>query len=288
VGHAWFEISVEVPVEHADAVSSFLFDQGTTGVEQEDGEATVLLRAYFSTAPPRLALQRLCATLTGAPGATHAPRVNVRQLAETDWEQRWKQDVQPLPVGKTLYVCPSWNAEAPQGRTAIVIDPGMAFGTGHHATTRACLVLLEETMRRCCVRRALDFGTGSGILSIALAKLGATQVVAIDNDRVALEVAAANASCNGVLAALVLTPALADAPGSFDLIVANLYTNLLTATAAEISDRLEPAGTLICSGFLDEDESQVLAAYRRRGFVVQRRLHDGEWVTLSLRRGGDA
>jgi ribosomal protein L11 methyltransferase len=285
---AWFEISVEVPTEHADAVSSFLFDQGTAGVEQEDGNTTALLRAYFDGEPPHRALRRFCAQLAGGSAAAAPPRINVRRLPDTDWTQRWKQEVQPLTVGTSLYVCPSWNAEPPPGRAAIVIDPGMAFGTGHHATTRACLLLLEEVTRSSRVRRALDFGTGSGILAIALARLGVGEVVAIDNDSTALEIAAANASRNGVLGAVEFTSTLEGVTGPFDLIVANLYSNLLAAEAVRMRDRLAAAGTLICSGFLEEDEPRVRDAYGRLGFVTRRRVQEGDWVSLALGRGGAA
>jgi ribosomal protein L11 methyltransferase len=166
----------------------------------------------------------------------------------------------------------------------VVIDPGMAFGTGHHASTRSCLEMLDFSMRAQQITRALDLGTGSGVLAIALAKLGVLDVWAIDIDPRACAVATANVIRNGVQKHVRIASDLNDVSGTFDLVVANLYADALKSLAGRLAERLEPSGMLICSGLLAGDEDGVRTAYELHGLHVVKHYSEQSWVTLALLR----
>ena len=206
------------------------------------------------------------------------------QITAENWAENWKLDFEPLIIGERLYVCPSWDAAPPPGREAIIIDPGMAFGTGHHATTRGCLVQLEWVLGRHTVTRAADIGTGSGLLAIALARLGVPEVWAVDTDAQACAIARDNAVRNHVDAAVHIRCNLDDAPGAFDLIVANLFAGLLEELAPRFAEMLRAGGIVICSGLLISDEARLARVYAAHGFDLERRDEDPPWMTIAWRR----
>ena len=278
----WFECTIDVPTEHTEIVANFLIDNGAPGVQSDERDGVVRLMAYFSDAPPVEALVRFCGDI-GCP-LRDPEGIRVRQIAHEDWGENWKAHFQPQLVGARLFVCPPWDCAAPAGRVAIVIDPGMAFGTGQHASTRGCLLLLEGAIRDGDVTRGLDVGTGSGVLAIALAKLGLADVWAVDTDPVACAIAEANAAANAVEACVHIRPSLDQVSGTFDLLAANLFANLLEELAARLVGLLRPSGVLICAGFLVTDEDRVRSAYESRGLRLDRRHEEQSWVTVALRR----
>ena len=279
----WFECTIEVASEHGDAVANFLIDNGAPGLQSNEQAGSIEIIAYFPKEPPIEALQRYCASINCAL-RNKTGSIHVRRVPHEDWAENWKLHFQPQAVGRRLYVCPPWDCVAPAGRLAIVIDPGMAFGTGQHATTRGCLLLLEGAMEDRSMKRALDVGTGSGVLAIALAKLELPEVWAIDTDPNACTIAMANAVCNGVEAHVHIRSSLDEVPGAFDLVTANLFANLLEDMAARFVALLRPDGVLICSGFLNADELRVRSTYEARGLRLARRHEEQSWVTLALQR----
>jgi ribosomal protein L11 methyltransferase len=212
------------------------------------------------------------------------PAIRSRALDEEDWAEDWKQHFRPTAVGQRFFICPPWDTSGANGRINLVIHPGMAFGTGQHPTTRGCLELIEEATAASAVARALDVGTGSGILSIALAKLGAAHVAAVDNDPQACTIAAENSVLNGTEAIILVTHDWQAITGGFDLIVANLFTNLLCDLSEQLQSLLNPRGRMVCSGFLTSDEASIIAAYPR--LAVVRRKVEEDWVTLLLAADG--
>lgn len=279
----WIEVAIKVPREYSDAVASFLVDCGAPGLQCTDDGDRTQLTAYFSNEPPLEALQRYCVDLgchVGGPGGCEIAR---REIVDEDWAHNWMLHSQPQLVGERLYICPSWAATAPAGRIPVIIDPGMAFGTGQHASTRGCLRQLERATVGRNITRALDVGTGSGVLAIALAKVGVSDVWAVDNDPTACAVAAANAAVNDVTLQIRIVSDLTDVPGTFDLVVANLYADLLEALAPRLVERLRPDGALITSGLLGVDEERVRTAYEAFGLAVVERDREEPWVTLALR-----
>lgn len=210
------------------------------------------------------------------------PEATVRQLAEADWADAWKAHYTPQHIGPFLVV-PSWTAvEAAPGELVIGLDPGMAFGTGLHPTTRLCLVALAELVRP--GDQVLDVGTGSGILAIAAGRLGAGRLVGLDIDARAVATAADNAARNDV----ALTPfagTLEELPAAtFDGLVANLLAGILCDLAPGLFARTRPGGWLVASGVLAEQAADVDAAFVAAGFQPALVRASGDWVSLTSRR----
>jgi ribosomal protein L11 methyltransferase len=280
----WTEVTIDVPRRHGDAVANFLIDCGAPGLQcAEDGD-TARLTAYFWSQPPLDDLRCYCADLGCPADRPGGVEIDTRIIADEDWAQNWKLHSQPQLIGDRLYVCPSWAADTPAGRLRVVIDPGMAFGTGQHPTTRGCLRQIERLTAECPPARALDVGTGSGVLAIALAKLGVPEVWAVDTDTTACTVATENATVNDVATHVHIRSDLDDVPEAFDAIVANLYADALISLAPRFVADVRSAGTVIVSGLLLADEARVHAAYEPLGLTVVARDVEDAWVTLVLRK----
>lgn len=213
--------------------------------------------------------------------------LQVRVLEEEDWANAWKQHYQVQRIGERLVIVPSWLSYTPQeGDVLLNLDPGMAFGTGLHPTTRLCLGLLERLVQPGV--SVLDVGTGSGILALAAIGLGATHVLALDNDPVAVDAARQNVERNGTqdkiaveLGSLGVTEI-----GQYQLIAANIIAHVLCAIAQELAAALEPDGILITSGIILEREDEVAVALAAAGLRQRERHRDGDWVALVLVREG--
>jgi ribosomal protein L11 methyltransferase len=216
-------------------------------------------------------------------------------IKEEDWSTSWKVHFKPARIGKRLIIKPTWEDFIATGEDIILeLDPGMAFGTGTHPTTRLCLEVLEkiyfhegiftQIFKETPVA-ALDVGTGSGILSIAAAKLGAVKVTAIDTDPEAVSVARENILLNeeGKSVQVSNTP-LALIAGSFDLVVANILAEVLVTLAPELAKRVKQPGVLILSGILTEKEQIVLDCYAVLGFKLMEIVREGEWSCLTYCR----
>jgi len=205
----WAEVAVTVHGEAAEAVTALLATLGAGGtVLRDEGPPAVTVVAYFpddARLEERLAGLRAGVASLGAHGLPAEPaRIVTRWVQEEDWAHGWKAYFHPFPVGRRFLIRPTWEAADAGDRIEIVLDPGMAFGTGQHPTTRQCLELLETYVRP--GHRVADVGTGSGVLAIAAALLGAARVVAVDVEPVALEAAAGNVAANGVGDRVTLAP----------------------------------------------------------------------------------
>lgn len=220
-----------------------------------------------------------------------AASIRMVALAPRNWAAEVERAAPPIAVGRFL-IHGGHHAVSRSGRLALRIDAGLAFGSGRHQTTRGCLRLIEsEYNRRRRLTRALDLGTGSGILAVAIAKLWRCPVIATDIDGDAVRAAHQAAQQNHVaqlvdaLQAAGLDDARVRQAAPYDLIVANILAGPLIALAPEIIDVLAPKGRLILSGLLRRQEAEVLAAYRAHGALPARLARDGEWTTIGLRRG---
>ena len=207
------------------------------------------------------------------------------EVSEDDWANNWKKYFKPLPVGERLMICPTWEA-APEagGRALLHIDPGMAFGTGGHDTTRLVLETLEKHVHG--GERFLDVGCGSGILSIAALLLGAESAVGVDIDALAVKTAAENGELNGFAPPrfTVRQGNLVDAvDGQYDVIAANIVADAIIALSADIRPFLKPDGVYVMSGIIDTREQDVLAALRDGGFTLTERIERGGWLCLVAR-----
>ncbi|WP_051630501.1 50S ribosomal protein L11 methyltransferase [Afifella pfennigii] len=227
--------------------------------------------------------------LAGALGA-QASGFAVEELAETDWVGESLKGLPPVPAGRFLVHGAHDRDRLPAGRTAIEIDAGQAFGTGHHETTLGCLQVLDGLARRQSFCNALDLGTGTGLLAIALAKLTRMPVLASDIDPIAVRIAAENARLNRVghlveaIAATGLSHPRIRTSAPFDLIIANILAGPLIALAPKMRRHLAPGGTALLSGILARQASRVVAAYRGQSFALEAEHRFGEWSVLVLVR----
>jgi len=206
-----------------------------------------------------------------------------KKLARDDWVDSWKRHFKPIDIAGKLLIKPEWRKEVPAlGQEVVVLDPGLSFGTGHHATTKYCLRQLVTVHGIKPNASLLDVGTGSGILAIAAAKLGFARIAAFDFDTVAVEVATKNAKRNGV--ARKVKPEFGDIAklpvatnSQFDLVCANLTENILIESSDRLIARVKPGGALVIAGVLDTQFDQVQAAFERQGMKRRRSARSGEW-----------
>jgi ribosomal protein L11 methyltransferase len=261
--HAW---RVTVAVADEDLATTALWEAGTAGIEVGAvADGRVALVAYFEGEAPPPALP---------PGATVEPVA----VPEVDWVGRFRESFRSFRVGRFL-VAPPWDAPSAAWSDVLLVDPGRAFGTGTHETTRLCLGALEDLAARRALGRALDLGSGTALVAIAARRLGASPVVASDLDPEAVASSRTHARLN----AQPLHVVRADGgrgfkPRSFDLVVANLMALLLVDRSAEIRSLLAPGGALVLSGLLVEDLAYVRDAFGPCGAAGERR--DGEWAAL--------
>jgi len=214
-----------------------------------------------------------------------------RTADESEWRDVWKQFFRATRVGRHFMVRPSWDPGQPaQGEFVIDLDPGRAFGTGAHPSTRMVIELAEHLHdQKCQVGRFLDLGCGSGILSIAATRLWPEALsVAVDNDAEATSCSEENFERNHVRGVTVVTGTLDDADGEFDLVLANIQADVLCELAAQMATKIVPGGHAILSGILLDQVDEVLGAYARAGLALDLRQDDGEWSGLLLRREATA
>lgn len=285
----WLQLSVAAAPEAHDAIANFLIERGSPGVALRKQE----VRGYFAEPFDLAGLRRelrifLTAIEEFHPRSVKPAAVRWRIVKEEDWNRRWRKFIKPQRVGKAFWVTPPW-APVPKfrRRQVITIEPGMAFGTGSHATTRGCLEFLEKVAAKLTPKSfsALDVGTGSGILSIALAKLGAADVLAIDNDPVALQVARENVQINHAAKEVRLSAvALARVRRSFPVVVANITAETIIELAAVLTRRVADRGYLILSGILNSKADGVIECIAASGFKLIRRKREKQWTSLLLQR----
>ena len=206
--------------------------------------------------------------------------IALSEIEDENWATAWKAYYKPFPVGEKLLVKPTWEDIDPNQRLVLELDPGMAFGTGSHATTMMCLETLERIIHG--GERVIDVGCGSGILSIAAAKLGARQVQALDNDPVAVKVAAQNSRRNGVqnLISVRQSHLLQHADGPADIIVANIIARIIMQLIPDLPQFLTANGFFIAAGIISERLDSVLATLDEHGFIVVEKTRQDEWYNL--------
>jgi len=206
--------------------------------------------------------------------------LSVREIKEADWLETWKASFKPIRIGAFL-VRPTWSDADPGGAIVLSLDPGMAFGTGLHPTTQACLRALSRI--DVAGKRVADVGTGSAILAIACAKRGAREVVGVDVDEVAVKEARENVARNGVGIDLRVGSA-ADLAGAFEVILANIVAAVLQKIAGDLATHLAPDGRLVVAGIIATEEAETLAAFEAHGLHLLGRDQEGDWVSIELTR----
>jgi ribosomal protein L11 methyltransferase len=257
-------------------------------VEEAVGGRAPTLRAFFPHVVAPQALEtRLRGYLgsLGALGFPTSPEPTIAALADTDWTAAWREHFRPLPVGRRLLVAPPWDVPPASDRLVLIIEPGRAFGTGHHGSTAGCLVLLERVLGATSPATAIDLGTGSGILAIAAARLGVPAILAVDDDPDAVAVAAANAEINGVSSQVACRcgdAAALDAPPS-PLVLANLLASAHVRLADRYRRLLAAGGALLLGGILDAEADEVRARLRAEGLPAVDAVALDGWTALECR-----
>jgi ribosomal protein L11 methyltransferase len=296
----WLEISAEVDGEAVEAVAEVFqrFAHGGVVIEYPtdpgpeiawneepviDRDRPITVRGYLPLGREGRRRQRLLEE-----AVWHLGRIRpigtptARELDEADWANAWKEHFQVHRVGQRLIIRPTWREFEPgPDDLVIALDPGMAFGTGLHPSTRLCLQALERLVRP--GDRVLDVGTGSGILAIAAARLGASLVRAVDLDGIAIEAAHANVAANDLRAVVQVRHGdAADLPeqGTFDVVVANIIARVIIDSAPSLAGQLRPGGRLIASGILLERHAEVANALATRGLAVDETLSEADWCAL--------
>jgi len=301
----WLKIELFAPVETIDALIDFLTEIGAQGAFQEfpapqstnappepSAEETVKAFLPFDT----LLEQRLAALRTYVDSLAEIfpelekPTFRTEAIHDPDWGEAWKKYFKPLRVSQNIVIKPTWERFTPTGRDIVIeIDPGMAFGTGQHASTRMCLDAIEEILlkdRTFQKWNVLDVGTGTGILGIACAKLGAERVLCMDNDPIATDIARQNVQVNQVEDRVAIADRdVATLAESFELIVANLTAKILIELRPSLVRLISPDGYLVISGIIEQNRPDIEAHFLGNAFSLHRLITEKEWGCYVLKNG---
>lgn len=291
---SWLSVSIETDCSHAEALADALLDAGALAASIEDADAgTPQETPQFGepgsiTTPgwersrvvallePDTDADELIAACAVTAGLSETPTYTREEVAEQNWVQLTQAQFEPIRVSERLWIVPSWHVAPDPDALVLVLDPGMAFGTGSHPTTRLCLEWLERIVTPGA--SILDYGCGSGILAIAAAKLGATEVLGVDIDLQAVTAAKNNAERNDVSARF--DDSARPLAGQFDIVVANILANPLKALAPAITGHVRPGGKLALSGILAEQAEELIAIYAPYIPLSVADTRDG-WVCLA-------
>ena len=290
----WLSIAIETDCQHAEALADALLEAGALSASIEDADAGTAAEtpqfgepgsvttpgwdrsrviALLEAGADASALVAACAPLAGL---VDIPSFSQEEVAEQNWVQLTQSQFDPIRVSDRLWIVPSWHVAPDPEAIVLVLDPGMAFGTGSHPTTRLCLEWLERTVSTDI--SILDYGCGSGILAIAAAKLGAKEVLGVDIDLQAVNAAKSNAELNTVSARF--EDSTKEIKGQFDIVVANILSNPLKALAPAICAHVRPGGRLALSGILTEQSDDLIEAYSPYVALSVADSRDG-WVCLA-------
>lgn len=299
----WIEITLRVDGEAAEAAAELLNRYGYQGVavehegippdkldeDQVPPATTLAVRAYLPDDERAPEAQRQLTEALGYMRMMYPfPDPTYRTVEEADWAEAWKANYHPIRLGRRILIRPLWvEVETTPDDVVIALDPGMAFGTGTHPTTQLCLEAVEDHVLP--GMRVLDLGTGSGILAIAAAKLGAADVLAVDIDSVAVEVGIENVAQNGVSDRITVQEGSLDSvlhsARRFDILLANILARVIIAMCDQpLADVIRPGGVGIFSGIILDQADDVEAALRRTGLQPVNRRQQGDWVVIEARR----
>jgi len=294
----WLTLTVDTDAQHAEALSEALLELGALSVDLLDADAgTPDEQAIFGEPgepPPGVWQHNRVSALfdddqdvpailreaAGSIGLEQLPEHRIETLADNDWVRLTQSQFEPIRISARLWIVPTWHIPSDPEAINIVLDPGLAFGTGSHPTTRLCLRWLDDNLKG--GESVLDYGCGSGILAIAALKLGAARAVGVDVDSQAVTASRDNAAANRVESVKFYLPD--EAPqGSYDLVVANILTNPLRMLAPLLANATRQGGQIVLSGILEEQAQDVMNIYRQ-WFDLNAPIFEEGWSCLSGRK----
>ncbi len=289
----FWQLTVPISPDTADGFTNFLWEQGALGVVEEESPGRLpCLRAFFAVSAPSAALlaavRTYRASLSSLGFAAAPAEPEMAPLLDEAWASAWQQAFPPRPVGRRLVILPPWeqkpDLESPE-RVRVTIEPGRAFGTGHHGSSAGCLELLEEALELLGAPPVLDIGTGTGILAIAAVKLGAPDVLAIDVDPDAVAAAQLNAERNGCADRIRIAlggPEGLTLGARFPLVLANLLAQTHLALRPQYERLTARGGLLALGGILEGEDDGVVEGLGPSGFTLRTRLVTEGWASLLL------
>jgi ribosomal protein L11 methyltransferase len=283
-------IDVDALADAEDIISYLFLEMGSGGVQIEDIKSgKIRVSAYFpmddNVGERVFSLRRSLDDIIKRNPDIGDPKISLKRVEDSEWTEGWKTFFKPIPIGKRTIVYQSWeNIDEFSSRDIrIQIDPGMAFGTGNHATTTLSLGLLEKVING--GEKVVDLGTGSGILAISAVKLGADSVMAIDIDEKSVEVAKENANINGVgdKIEVVCGDLLTVVDDKYDVIICNILTKIILPLIPSIKDYLNPDGSLVLSGIMETEAFQIEDKLAEEKFTILEKIQKDEWVAYSAK-----
>ena len=302
----WLKIEISAPIEMIDALTNFVTEIGAQGTFQEtlapqspnDFPETTSRETLKAFLPFDVRLEGRLATLQTYINSMaeifpelEKPDFQTESIRDPDWSEAWKKYFKPIRVSRNIVIKPTWERFLPTGRDIVIeIDPGMAFGTGQHASTRMCLEATEEILlkdRSIDQWHVLDVGTGTGILGIACAKLDAEKVLCVDIDKKAIEIAQENARINQVDDRVEIRNCdVTTLTESFHLIVANMTAKILIKLRSHLIRLLHPGGYLVISGITEQNKPDIEAHFPDDSFPIIRLITEKEWLCYVLKKEG--
>ena len=290
------QFTIELDSKLVDSMSDFLIGVHDAAIEStipEAGDNAVVLRAFVEKELEAPGDTEVITDQINAYGlelgkifSCDPPQVAVEIIENRDWSESWKTHFKPFAIVPGLVIAPTWeDYEAREDEQVIIMDPGMAFGTGHHETTRLCLQLMSESVIVSAGGIVLDVGTGTGILAMAASLFGARRVVGIDNDPEAVSAAGANCSFNNLSDRIEISGRnLSDIDEVFDLVIANIVHDVLLELSADLARVTGSGGSLLLSGLIDGDQSDNISrCFMERNFELVEKRTDGQWCALLLK-----
>lgn len=286
----WVAITVCTTLEAEEAVNQILFSEGAKGTVIDDGNKKVT--AYFPVnddiGPLIDRIRDRVHELREFGLDIGKAEVTAKRVYDEDWANQWRESYEPIRITPNMVIKPSWKEFSEKNSDIVIqMDPGMAFGSGTHFTTKSCLVLLEKYVRKGF--SVLDVGTGSGVLAIAAAKLGAEKVVALDVDTVAVEVAIENIHDNDVedIVQVIHGSPTDIEPGEFDIVVANIVAEVIIELFPCLYKHLKKGGLFIGAGIIPDRLRGVMDAIEKEDMALKETLTDGQWVSVVYCKGID-
>ncbi len=284
----WYVVSINtksVPEEPINGIENFCFELGCSGVEAKDNSLDIYFDGTYDIEAIKKSVLTYCTDLVALKLLPDVPDITVNKIDESDWAENWKEHFKPVKISARLSVVPPWYKTDPEEKgIRIVIEPGMAFGTGGHLSTEIALILLDRYLKK--GMKVWDIGSGTGILAVTAVKLGASYVYAIDNDEYALEASEKNINLNEVSSSIRfdLTGIETADNDYYDLVIANINRTVILGNADRLIKGCQKNGIVILSGLELTDEGDVMQTFKDKGFSRTDRESRDSWLGLVFRK----